>query len=416
MNQDLPCAPERLSRMLAALPELASPLKRMCSARQKTGELPRSVLLLREKHSLPEELVAAFGTAPLRLSRDGTVRLRTDILLEPLEKSQREKWIADVHRALGIPFVQPERRTSDRAEETVRRFQLTFPDLVSVEPLIAREACRNVGFENWELVGTVVQALLNNEEPFTLSELGARFFSDSKALRAGRDLSVVAESLFLLDGGEFAELEATRGEIRQGLRREALSNHGVVETGGSVTVTVFGPVIYRKAGTEFDQVQRLTDVGEAAVLSASNLQKIEEIRIPPDTTLTTIENESPFAGLVRERHSGVILYTQGFPNSAVRKLYHSIGGHPNCTRRLHWGDSDPAGLRIASILHAIQPLQLWRCDYESLVRHRELLQPLSRSARETGERMTAGEEDFLFHRELLFTLKNGWLEQEQYRG
>lgn len=416
MDRRMSSAPEHLVHMLAVLPEPASPLKRMCSTWQKTGRIPRSVLLLRDRHALPEEMVTAFGSAPLRLSRDGTVRLRTDILLEPLEKSQREKWIADVHQALGIPFKQPDRQKSDHAGETVRRFRFAFPDLTAAEPLIEREARRNAGLESWERVGSVVRALLDNVEPLTLSELGARFFSDSKALRGGREISMVAECLYLLDGGAFADLESARGEVRQRLRREALSNHGVVETGGSVTVMVYGRVVYRKTGIDFDQIRRLSEIGEAAVLSASNLQEVDEIHVPPDTTLITVENESPFATLVRDRYPGIILYTQGFPNAAVRKLYHLIGEHPNCVRRIHWGDSDPAGLRIAAILHEIQPLELWRCEYDSLVLHRDLMQPLSLSARESGERILAGDENFPFRRELRFTLENGWLEQEQFRG
>ena len=416
MNRDIPSTPEHLSHMLAGIPELAAPLKRLCSAWQKNGEVPRSVLLLRDRQSLPEEMVTAFGTASLRLSRDGTVRLRTDILLEPLTRLRRKQWIADVHQALGIPFVEPQRHNSDLGEETVRRFHLTFPDFAAVKPMIEREARRSVGFEQWEPLGRVVQVLLNNEDPVTLSELGARFFGDSKTLRSGREPAVVAECLYLLDGGEYAELESARGEVRRRLRREALSNHGVVETGGSVTATVFGPVLYRKAQVEFDHIHRLSDIHESTVLSASNLQNVDKIHIPPDTTLITVENESPFAALVRERHPGVILYTQGFPNAAVRKLYHLIGGHPNCARRLHWGDSDPAGLRIAAILLRICPLELWRCEYDTLVRHKDLLQPLSPTARKMGERIIEGEGSFPFLRELRFTLEHGWLEQEQYRA
>ena len=190
----------------------------------------------------------------------------------------------------------------------------------------------------------------------------------------------------------------------------------MVESGGSVPATIYGNLRYGKAGRRFDQIAAMAGLGEAAVLSLGNLRGVESIEIPPETTLITCENESPFAGLARACPPVIILYTQGFPNAAVCKLYRLIGGNSKCVRRLHWGDSDPAGLRIAAILHGIHPLELWRCDLKTLQRHRDRLKPLQPAARKGARTLLARDPTFPFAEELRFTIEQGWLEQEQWEA
>lgn len=410
------------SRALQALVrverDVAESLGRLCSRWSRTAKLPKSTVLARGRHALSDTLIAAFGSGALRLSREGCVRLRLDRLLDPLDEAGRMRWLESVHTALGISFVVPRPASKNGPEEALQRWRLAFPELTPVEPLLepARTGTAGELFERWNRAGEIVRALAANGEPVTLSELGARLCGDSKALRSGGLINTVADWLYVLDNGDPSVLRSNTGETRRRMRHEVLSRHGIVESGGSVLATVYGDLRYCKAGRWFDQISVMAGLGEAAVLSLGNLRGIEAIEIPPETSLITCENESPFAGLVRARPSAIILYTQGFPNAAVCKLYRLIGGKSTCVRRLHWGDSDPAGLRIAAILHGIHPLELWRCDLKTLQQHQDRLKPLKSTARKEAQTLLAHDLTFPFAEELRFTVEHGWLEQEQWEA
>lgn len=410
------------SRALLALvraeTDVAASLRRLCSRWGRTANLPRTTVLARGRHTLSDAQIAAFGAGALRLSRNGTVRLMLDHLLDPLDDTGRTRWLECVHEALGTPFSVPRPERKSGPDEALQRWRLAFPDLAPVEPLLRHERVRSGDgrelFERRRRAGEIVRALVANDEPVSLSELGARLCGDSKALRGGALINAAADWLHVLDGGDPDVLLSSTGERRRSIRRRTLSRHGVVESGGSVLATVYGNLRYRKGGRWLEQVDTMARLGEAAVLSLANLHDIEAVEIPPATTLITCENESPFAGLVRGRPKAIVLYTRGFPNAAVCKLYRLTGGSPSCARRLHWGDSDPAGLRIAAILHGIHPLELWRCELETLHRHRDRLKPVHPDARKGARTLLENNPAFPFAEQLRFTLEHGWLEQEQW--
>jgi hypothetical protein len=97
----------------------------------------------------------------------------------------------------------------------------------------------------------------------------------------------------------------------------------------------------------------------------------------------------------------------------VRKLYQFLA--PLAASCCHWGDSDPAGLRIGAILHRIHPLVLWRCELASLERHQGRLLSLTGVQAKNGRTILENEANFPFIRELVFTLEHGWLEQENWK-
>jgi hypothetical protein len=126
--------------------------------------------------------------------------------------------------------------------------------------------------------------------------------------------------------------------------------------------------------------------------------------------LISCENEAPFSRLIREKSTDCLLFTSGFPNSAVHKLYALLA--PRARDCLHWGDTDPNGLYIASLLFAIHPLSLYRCDLATIKRHTGHLLPLTARQRERAQTILNTMEAFPFPDELACTLASGWMEQE----
>ena len=126
--------------------------------------------------------------------------------------------------------------------------------------------------------------------------------------------------------------------------------------------------------------------------------------------LISCENEAPFSRLIREKGMDCLLFTSGFPNSAVQNLYALLASQArDC---LHWGDTDPNGLYIASLLYAIHPLSLYRCDLATIKRHTDRLLPLTARQRERAQTILNTIEAFPFPDELACTLTSGWMEQE----
>ena len=116
---------------------------------------------------------------------------------------------------------------------------------------------------------------------------------------------------------------------------------------------------------------------------------------------------------MRQKADACILFTSGFPGSAVCKIYELLA--PQAVSCLHWGDTDPNGLHIASILNSIYPLELFRCDIETLRQHAQHLLPLSEKQQQRAALILQNNQLFPFRKELVYTLENGWLEQENWQ-
>jgi len=201
-------------------------------------------------------------------------------------------------------------------------------------------------------------------------------------------------------------------EVTDDARRHIREAYGVIENLTAIKVMVSGPLIYDKGGEQFDWIARLHAHGESATLSWDNLRGIDSLELPADTPVITCENETPFGSLLRDGRSALLIYTGGYPNSAVCRLLQLLP--PQVTTISHWGDSDLDGLRIACILHHIRPVQLWRCNLSELQRHRTALLPLSPERQQEAAAYVVNHPDFPFRDELEFTTANGWLEQERW--
>lgn len=341
-------------------------------------------------------------------------------LFENQTNEEKELWIKAVHQACRIPFVkiQQPKDTAGEYALAIEKWQLLFPDIPEVIQLLydfhSRSRPLQKQLETWILAGNIVRFLRANTEALTVSDLGARFCGDSKALRGGELITIVTDWLTFMDTG----IKMSSGEIdtqyRKTIRRETLERHSIVENRCSVAVTVFGPIAFEKAGKRINYVKNMWKKGESALLSLENLDDMSKIELPDNCPIYTCENESPYANMVRKGHPGLIIYTRGFPNTAVCKLYRLIVSQYPENSRFHWGDTDFAGLQIAAILHKIAPLRLWRCDIITIEKNQTLLIPVDYKEKERIQKFLNNSTDFPFREELEQTLKYGWLEQERY--
>lgn len=399
-------------------PDSRAYLELICNAGRKYGRIPARITMCSSVSSIPPVLLEMFGRGALRLSRGGRVTLVTGNFFSGWDEPEKTRWIAAVHEVCDVPLLND--TPADREEETrlaVEKWRLMFPELealTQVLPESSRGGCsvREL-LDEWVPAGEIVSFLLRNTEALTLSDLGARFCSDSKRLRGGALITLVADLLVFSDSGISPRDSSIDPTYRKKLRKNTLERYGVVENRCSVAVTVFGPIVFEKNGKRVDHVLKMWEAGEAALLSLENISNISSIEIPEGCRIYTCENESPFANLARGKFPEILIYTQGFPNSAVCGLYKMLAESYPDRARFHWGDTDLPGLQIAAMLHKIAPLRLWRCDLETVSSHRSLLISIDEKEQDHIRRFLLNNPEFAFREVLKFTAEYGWLEQER---
>ncbi|MEA2083200.1 MAG: TIGR02679 domain-containing protein [Thermodesulfobacteriota bacterium] len=405
-----------ISGLLDEYPGLRPYLKKICDRCRKRGTLTGMMKLGRLDRDSTTVLQAFFGMAPLSVSANGDVKISFDRFFKNMEPHATEEWINNLHQALDLKresSAQDQARAGNTAVRILERLKIAYPDLpgpaeaVGGLDSLSRKVAgsrKNIQDELFQ-AAEIIRFLKQNKEPVTFSELGARFCRDSKALRGTELAKLIASWIEVM--------EQEQGEFRQ--EQTVWDRYRVVSDRLAVCATIFGQLIYEKNGKTYDWIYQLWQAGEPATLSWRNIAGIERMYHQTDGVLEnypliTCENEAPFGRLVREGHPGIILYTCGFPNDGVLTLYRLLA--PTTASRLHWGDSDLAGLRIAAILHAAHPLQLWRCDFNTLRANKSRLLPLSFHRQQQISDFMTRYPDFPFIAELCFTQENGWLEQE----
>ncbi len=366
-------------------------------------------------HDQLQTLYHFFGISPVRVNSKEEVHIHFE---RALEDAPEPEWLERISAHLGYRLEsEPQQEQSQVIQTLLARLRLGFPELtVLVDELAASpDALIRLLNKESELEVTTLcfQAaetigfLLENKIPVTFSELGARFFHKSKLLRQGEARHLLLDwlSLYCPDSDRVENEE------------QIWATYHVYHDRLTVNALIYGPVVYTKNGKEFDWIYQLYKQGEAATLTWANLQNIEQInwKEPRQTSprLICCENEAPYSRLIREQRGDCLLFTSGFPSSAVSRLYELLA--PRAASCFHWGDTDPNGLYIAALLHSIYPLKLFRCDIETICRHLDYLLPLTKIQQQRGAAILSGNDRFPFHKELAFTLENGWLEQENWR-
>ena len=402
-----------LAEHLGRHPSLAAHLSRLCDRCDKRGELAGTIKLADSSLPIGEyrALHSLFGPA-LKTSARGERRLDLTRFLASVPDA--DAWIEELYTALGRQrrdLVDEATQSQAIWQQLLGQFRLSYPDLLSVHRLLQSQSARHSLLDEakadalrteWFRLAETVRHLQANRQQVGLSDLGARFFNDSKTLRAGRLRTILCQWLHALNSEDAAE------DIEPA---DMLSRYGVTDNPTSIKVTFFGPLRYRRNGAWLDWPCQLHRQGESTTLSLDNLAGIERAEFVGNPTVVTCENETPFNNLVREDTPFAVVYTGGFPNAAVRAL---LGKLPVHTLLRHWGDSDRAGYQIARILSHIHPLSLWRCQLDDLQRHRHALKPVSAAEQLAIQRALAESPDHPFAPELQFTAQHGWLEQESW--
>ena len=175
----------------------------------------------------------------------------------------------------------------------------------------------------------------------TLSQLGSDWFNDSKSLRSGP----LRRQLVLI----LAALSGMEAEDERGV----LATLGIEENPYTSSVTVFAPFVFElQDGTCFDFPFRLYRQGLVCQLPAETVLSIARIEWLGETKeIATSENAAPLLRFVGAGKP--VLYTEGYPNYAVRTLLVRFAEQELVAE--HWGDADLDGLRIAAFVQSNLP-------------------------------------------------------------
>jgi hypothetical protein len=401
-------------------PVLRPVLVKICKRWQKKGILSGRMSLGKNTgHDQAAPFEYFFGSQSIKYPPEKPAYISLDKFSAARDNDEISAWLAALHNVLGLDFV-----LVDKAKETqlakinllLGQLKLEYPGLKAIHDFLALKVTELMSQMEYygedELrklffsAGEIVDFLVNNNEIYTMAELAARFSDNSKSLRNGRLRKQVEEWLLLIENEQSRYFDETM-TIWERFR--------IINDRLTVQAIVFGPVIYQKNNKVYDWIYQLWKSGEAATLSWSNLSGIQmkwADDYKAEKKLITCENEAPFSRMIREKQSGILLFSKGFPNDAVKQVYKDLA--PQSFSCLHWGDSDLAGLQIAAILNSIHPLFLFRCNLPTLEKHQEQLLILPDKMKRKIELFLENNPDFPFSAELEFTCKHGWLEQESW--
>lgn len=299
----------------------------------------------------------------------------------------------------------PEDTPGTHFARTLRRLKLLYPDgHALIDAMRGSESLMRFFKASPSASGELIAlfdalvSLRTAPAGVTLSELGAKFFNDSKALRQGLLRQQLEHMLRLQTGSMDDDTTAL------------LNTCGIIENPYTTHAVVFAPFAYCAGdGAWLDWPYRLWQRGEAAILSWRTVRTITGLRPEePCGTLVTSENAAPFHRLVETRRAA--LYTEGYPNAAVKTLLRLFA--QTGVTGLHWGDTDLDGYRIAEQVAREIPMRLYVTP-ETLERLRGRLIHLTGEQHRRLATFIDAHPDFPFLDALRHTLANGWLEQEQ---
>ena len=383
-------------------PGLAPCLMLLARKFVRTGSIPKSFTftLAPEQPNLRRALEFLFGGGAYK---DGKLVVR---LPERLRTAAALQALAD---QLGV-VAEPDAKAdwADAMATALLRQELLFPQHVKLIRFLrtSEELTRLFQQEaqaEKKLHGLLcaVDKLVNNSTAITLSQLGAEALNDSKALRSGVWLKLLVAML------------STVAEIENDTPEQVLARFGVVDNPFTTWVLLYGPVAYEDAhGRAWDWPAQQHAVNQAVALTWAQVQDMQKLYpVLPVTGVITSENAAPFHRLVESRSAQVCVYTEGYPNAAVKRVL-SLLAQAGLHAR-HWGDTDLDGLRIAECVSRSIPMELHAQDPATFQKHQERLIPLTDAQLARARNYLKNHPDFPFRETLERTLQYGWLEQEQ---
>jgi len=387
---------ERFERCPALRPWLAHAAKYAARA----SELPATLTLgdVPQDKAVRRALEEIF---PDCREQNGRLKVRLDDAMR-----QRERWLP-LAELLGVKPEEPapSAASDELFAQTLRRLKVLHPEDNAFIDAVRRSKLLRRFFKASPSAPDALVALFDvlvslrtTPAGITLSELGAKCFNDSKALRNG-PLRQQLEHLLRLQAGSPDDDMAT-----------LFNACGIIENPYTTHVVVFAPFAYRtQSGDWLDWPYRLWRCGEAAILAWKTVRGLTALRFEePCHKLVTSENAAPFHRLVETRRPA--LYTEGYPNAAVKTLLRHFAQAGASV--LHWGDTDLDGYRIAEQVARNIPAQF----YAPPETERPLQARLLRLTHEQHRRLAQfidAHPGFPYLEELRHTLAYGWLEQEQ---
>jgi len=312
----------------------------------------------------------------------------------------------------GIENVDPDKIKREKEAELLETLKIKFPELSNTLTYLNSKigtrffrthTCNHL-IKACKITSSLIDPffLVENDRINDFSHLGTHFGLTSKCMRKN--------SKFYNIVGDFLEKELNDNSPRKKLYEHV----GITDNPTAIKVTVFAPLIYENSnGKVFDWIKQLWSCGESATLSMDNIETIDKcyLEYEGDIKLVTCENESPFNKMIQEENDAVI-YTAGYPNLAVKKLLKKLSCSVHTVH--HWGDSDLDGYWIAEQIDKIIPVDLYRCRKEDCINHKDKLIALKPEHKKRIIDFINKNPGFKFCRELEFSLKHGWFEQESW--
>lgn len=392
---------ELLRTRLQQVPALADYLRPIATKWARGTALPKRMTLgdAPQDPALRAALDRLFG---------GRVFYRNNKLQAELPAQLREEeMLRTLGKLLGIEKKESTFQTSPTA---LQRLRLTYPGLEPIHQWLVHapeiERLRSRDPEQEELLNRLlctVEFLLNLKTPITLSKLGSCCLNDSKILRSGTPRKLLGGMLCRYLGLEDSQEN----------REISLQQFDVIDNPATTTVTLYGPLILIRNGRPDPWIAQRFDHGEPVTLNSYNLEGVEAVELrAAHKTVITSENAAPFHELVIENPEALLVYTGGYPNTAVCRLLHLLQQADASCR--HWGDTDPDGFLIAALIDRHIRTSLFRCGIEEIQRNKTHLKRLSGPQRQRARQILETRLDFPFQAELRLTLQlDGWLEQER---
>ncbi|MCF7791785.1 MAG: DUF2399 domain-containing protein [Victivallales bacterium] len=387
--------------------EFSALISRICRYYNTNGKVQNKLTISKPSEVLTKKLQFAFNSDCFK-----NTYIDLKLFFESFSKLQKEEWLQKIFELSGItkkPKSLAEAEKKESQKILLKKLQLNFPFLDSNLLFFLKEKGFLKKYKKDLILDSlkVFEYILSNKNILDFSELGSKVLNDSKAVREGTEIFNIVYKLLLkiLENRGIKEKWNTQFSVFEYFK--------IITNPTAVKVTLYGPFTFLKKQQKYCFIKRLWEVGESVTLSMDNLQGIESFRLDENFELFTCENESPFNALKRNSSNKGLIFTSGYPNSAVKKVLELLKEKRKYV--FHWGDSDFDGYYIASIIDSFIPVKLWRCNIEDLKkRHEKLIEIEDPEKISRIERFLEKNPKFPFRNELRFTLQNGWLEQENW--